>query len=130
MNEQKRQAPRVPIEIRVEYRRLNAFIADFTRDLSGKGLFIRSDRPLEVGTECLFTLTIPKLDSAISLRGVVRRSIPPGEGEEEAGMGIELLFDDEAERAALDTVLDDLMFEHLGGALFDKLQKMRNRQAP
>ena len=107
MSEHKRVRPRVPIEIRVEYKRVNAFISDFTRDISGTGLFIRTEHPLEIGTECLFTLQVPV--------------------GEELGMGVELLFDDDAEKQALTDVVDSLMVEHLGNALYQRLVRMRNQ---
>lgn len=117
-----RASARLPIEIKVEYRRLNAFIADFTRDISGGGFFVRTERPLPVGTECLFTLALPALDEPVSLKGVVRRVVEaPGEGGEEPGMGVELVFEDEEERAALRAVVDDLMVSHLGEALYRRL---------
>lgn len=121
-----RRAARAPIEIKVEYRRLNAFIADYTRDLSHGGLFIETERPLPVGEQCLFTLHVPKLDAPIALRGAVRRVVEPG-GEAPAGMGVELVFDDDEERRALRQVVDGLMVEHLGMALYERMMRMRNR---
>jgi len=125
-SESKRAAPRAPIEIKVEYKRMNSFVSDFTKDIGRDGLFIRSDEPLAVGTECYFTLEIPKLSDPITLAGVVRRVVPGG-GEEEAGMGIGFNFKDEQERTALATVVDNLMMEHLGRALFDRLSSLRAR---
>lgn len=126
MSEHKREKPRVPIEIRVEYKRVNAFISDFTRDISGTGLFIRTDHPLEIGELCLFTLQVPGL-AAITLRGAVRRVVlTPGEGSE-PGMGVELLFDDDEERQALTNLVDSLMVEHLGNALYQRLVRLRGQ---
>ncbi len=120
-----RKAPRAPIEIKVEYRRLNAFIADYTRDISRGGLFVKTERPLEEGERALFTLTVPKVASPLSFDGVVRRVVPPG-NDEEAGMGVELLFADDDERLALQHVVDGLMVEHLGVALYERMMRMRN----
>lgn len=124
--QQRRGAPRAPIEIRVEYRRLNAFIADYTRDLARDGLFIATERPLAEGERALFSLHVPKLPSPLSFDGVVRRVVPPG-GDEPAGMGVELLFADDEERLALRHVVDGLMIEHLGMALYERMMRMRNR---
>ncbi len=128
MTEHKRDKPRVPIEIRVEYKRVNAFISDFTRDISGTGLFIRTEHPLEVGEECLFTLQIPGL-SPITLRGAVRRVVTVDEAGDDAhpGMGVELLFDDDTEREALTNLVDSLMVEHLGNALYQRLVRLRDQ---
>ncbi len=117
---QQRRAPRVPIEVRVEYKRINAFIADFTRDISSGGLFIRTSEPLAVGTEAMFTLSIPRMERPVTLKGRVQRVIPSDDAAE-MGMGIELLFDDETERSALKRVVDTLMIEHLGDALYRRL---------
>lgn len=113
-----RRTARVPIEIKVEYKRINAFIADFTRDISGGGLFVRTDTPMPVGSEALFTLAIPRMEKPVTLKGIVRRVVPKGDPTTEAGMGVELLFDDEQERIALKRVVDALMIEHLGEALY------------
>jgi type IV pilus assembly protein PilZ len=113
-----RRTARVPIEIKVEYKRINAFIADFTRDISGGGLFVRTDTPMPVGSEALFTLAIPRMEKPVTLKGIVRRVVAKGDPTTEAGMGVELLFDDEQERVALKRVVDALMIEHLGEALY------------
>jgi len=117
---QQRRTPRVPVEVRVEYKRINAFISDFTRDISGGGLFIRTSEPLAIGTEAMFTLAIPRMERAVTLRGRVQRVIASDDAAE-MGMGIELVFEDEAERAALKRVVDTLMVEHLGDALYRRL---------
>lgn len=116
-----RRSARVPIEIRVEYKRINAFIADYTRDISSGGLFVRTDQPLPAGTEALFTLSIPRLETPVTLNGIVRRVVAPGEPGFDAGMGVELLFEDDAERIALKRVVDAMMVEHLGEVLFRRL---------
>ena len=47
---------RAPIELKVEYKRLNTFFADYTRNISRGGTFIGTDKPLKVGTEFVFAL--------------------------------------------------------------------------
>jgi hypothetical protein len=56
----------------------------------------------------------------VTLKGRVQRVIPSDDAAE-MGMGIELLFDDETERSALKRVVDTLMIEHLGDALYRRL---------
>jgi len=125
-SESKRAAPRAPIEIRVEYKRMNSFVSDFTKDIGREGIFVRSKDPLAVGTECYFTLEIPKLAQPITLAGVVRHIIDKGD-DQASGMGIGLKFKDDEEREALATVVDDLMVEHLGQALYNRLSSLRVR---
>ncbi|MBI3070666.1 MAG: PilZ domain-containing protein [Deltaproteobacteria bacterium] len=63
---------RAPIELKIEYKSLNTFFADYTANLSTRGTFIRTPNPLPVGTEFNFKLVVPRMDNAIELRGVVR----------------------------------------------------------
>src|SRR5690606_4678270 len=41
----KRAHPRIPIELRVDYPKLNAFFADYTRNISKGGTFVRTAQP-------------------------------------------------------------------------------------
>ena len=52
----RRSHPRIPIELKVEYRKLNTFFADYTKNICKGGTFIRTKRPLSVGTKFLFKL--------------------------------------------------------------------------
>ena len=62
MNQDRRSGGnRTAIELNVEYKRLNTFFADYTRNISKGGTFIRTDRPLDVATEFVFALTITSL---------------------------------------------------------------------
>ena len=54
--DERRGAGRAPIELRVEYKRLNSFFADYTKNISRGGTFIRTERPLDVGTDFVFKL--------------------------------------------------------------------------
>ena len=76
---ERRGGDRAPIELKVEYRRLNAFFADYTKNISRGGTFIATSRPLPIGTEFIFRLTVPTLEEAISLRGRVRWIIEEGD---------------------------------------------------
>ena len=116
----KRKAPRAPIEIKVEYHRLNAFIADYTSDISRGGLFIATEDPLEVDSECYFTLSFPNCGEPITLQGLVTRVVQPG-GDETAGMGVKFVFEDPAEQTALQEVVDEVMVDHLGSELYERL---------
>jgi type IV pilus assembly protein PilZ len=45
-----RVEPRAPIELKVEYKRINSFFADYTRNISKGGTFIKTTKPLAIGT--------------------------------------------------------------------------------
>src|SRR3954467_14234988 len=96
----RRDAMRHPIELKVEYKRLNTFFADYTRNISKGGTFIRTDRPLQIGTEFVFALSIRNVADPLRLRGRVRWVVVPDDATEEqpAGMGIEFLYENDAER--------------------------------
>jgi type IV pilus assembly protein PilZ len=120
---ERRGAPRAAIELSVEYKRLNSFFADYTRNISKGGTFIRTDRPLAVGTGFVFALTIRGLEEPLRLRGRVKWIVPTAEAitESPAGMGIEFLYADEAERVATEKIVERLMSNELGEALTAKL---------
>ena len=95
----RRSAQRAAIELSVEYKRLNTFFADYTRNISKGGTFIRTDRPLAIGTEFVFALSIRNLAEPLRLRGRVKWIVTPAEATEVSppGMGIEFQYASEAE---------------------------------
>ncbi|WP_437478627.1 PilZ domain-containing protein [Sorangium sp. So ce1014] len=119
----RRSAHRAAIELSVEYKRLNTFFADYTRNISKGGTFIRTDRPLAIGTEFVFALSIRNLAEPLRLRGRVKWIVMPAEATEEApaGMGIEFQYASEAESAATEAVVEQLMMSELGETLASKL---------
>src|SRR5215467_12822833 len=99
---ERRNNDRHAIELKVEYKRLNTFFADYTKNISKGGTFIRTDKPLDVGTEFVFALGIPNLGEPVRLRGRVMWTIPPERGTSDApaGMGIRFQYANEEERRA------------------------------
>jgi type IV pilus assembly protein PilZ len=119
----RRDSPRAPIELKVEYKRLNAFFADYTKNISHGGTFIRTDKPLDIGTDFIFKLGVPGLDLPLELRGKVQWVIGEHDAsaEQEPGMGIGFIFESEADRARVQNVVEGLMRESLGPVLLEKL---------
>src|SRR5512144_2935283 len=62
-----RQHARAPIELKVDYKKLNSFFADYTKNISKGGTFIKTRKTLPVGTRFLFRLAIPGRASAFAL---------------------------------------------------------------
>ena len=88
---------RAPIELKVEYKKMNTFFSDYTKNISKGGTFIKTKKPLPIGTRFLFKLTVPHRPSPFELLGEVVWS----NGDvEEPGMGIRFinLQPDERER--------------------------------
>jgi type IV pilus assembly protein PilZ len=119
----KRSTPRAPIELKVEYKRVNTFFADYTKNISRGGTFISTDKPLPIGTEFIFALGIPNIPDLLRLRGKVIWATPAAEATKAnpAGMGIEFQYRDDAERLEKETAVERLMAEELGEHLAAKL---------
>ena len=128
-NERRREA-RAPIELKVEYKRLNTFFYDYTKNISKGGTFIKTDKPLGIGTVFLFKLMIPNQQDALALRGevrwVVREGEPPppqaGPGHD-PGMGIKFVYDTPDQRRGLERIVEKMMVDSLGQLIYSKLVK-------
>jgi type IV pilus assembly protein PilZ len=122
MEDDRRRAPRAPIELRVEYKRLNTFFADYTKNISRGGTFISTEKPLPIGTEFVFALGVPSMAEPLRLRGKVIWITEPHESTRAnpAGMGIEFQYD-RTERAEKESSVERLMLAELGEHLTAKL---------
>ena len=121
-DDERRNEDRALITLRVEYKRINTFFADYTKNISKGGTFIRTSKPLEIGTEFQFVLALPE-GVQVELKGVVQWVITDGAASTEspAGMGIQFVFADDAQRLAVETVVEAMMNEALGPSLARKL---------
>src|SRR6476659_6330155 len=86
---------RAPIELKVDYKKMNSFFADYTKNISKGGTFIKTKKPLSIGTRFLFKLTIPHRNEPFELLGEVVWSKADGE---EPGMGIRFIYANGAQR--------------------------------
>jgi type IV pilus assembly protein PilZ len=127
--DERRQETRAPIELKVEYKRLNTFFYDYTKNISKGGTFIKTRRPLPVGTMFLFKLFVPALSEPLMLRGEVRwirkepeAGAPAAGPDNEAGMGIRLVYDHDDQRRGIDEAVERLMVESLGPLIFSHLR--------
>jgi type IV pilus assembly protein PilZ len=109
----RRRAPREPIRLRVDYQRMNAFFADYTKNISKGGTFIKTARPLPIGTRFLFALSVPALSEPVQITGEVQWISPAAAGSE-AGMGIRFLFAADEERIRFERLVQGLMEHSLG----------------
>jgi type IV pilus assembly protein PilZ len=122
---EKRQHFRAPIELKVEYKKLNTFFADYTKNISKGGTFIKTERPLPIGTEFLFQLVIPRLTQPVSIRGVVvwinEPNKPSQHQQKEPGMGIQFIYNDDRQRSEFEHMVEGMMRESLGDHLYARL---------
>jgi type IV pilus assembly protein PilZ len=119
----RRSAPRHAISLRVDYKRMNTFFADYAKNISKGGTFIRTSKPLDVGTSFVFVLSIPGQADHLELHGEVMWTVQESEATEEqsAGMGIRFKFEDDAERQQLEDFVAKLMSDKLGSHVANKL---------
>ena len=111
---ERRQAARAPIELKVEYKRLNTFFYDYTKNISKGGTFIKTDKPLEIGTIFLFKLMLPSQGEPL----------PPQAGEaHELGMGIKFVYDSPEQRQDLEHIVERMMVDSLGPLIYSRLVK-------
>ncbi len=122
-DDDRRRFGRAPIELKVEYKRLNTFFADYTKNISRGGTFITTERPLPLGTEFVFALGIPRLEEPLRLRGKVMwiTSTAAATSSDPAGMGIEFQFDSDEERRHKVSAVEELLVTELGEHLAEKL---------
>jgi type IV pilus assembly protein PilZ len=127
--EDRRSSPRHAITLRVDYKRMNTFFADYAKNISKGGTFIRTSKPLDVGTEFVFVLSIPDQTEQLQLRGQVMWTVDEAQAGDEhpAGMGIRFRFTEDGEREALEAFVEKLMSEKLGA---ETAQKLLGRDKP
>jgi type IV pilus assembly protein PilZ len=119
----RRQHSRAPIELKVEYKRLNTFLADYTRNISRGGTFVATAKPLGVGTQFVFALSVPGLGEPLKLTGKVVWTTSEDEASpaNPAGMGIEFQYRDAQEQAEKEARVERILQSELGEELAEKL---------
>ncbi len=119
----KRAAGRAQITLKVDYKRLNSFFADYTKNISKGGTFIGTTKPLEVGTEFRFVLSLPSDREPLTLNGEVVWVVTEAEAtaDKPCGMGIKFRFVRDGEREKVELFVENLMKEALGEHISKKL---------
>ena len=123
---ERRTEVRQPIELKVEYKRLNSFFADYTKNISRGGTFIRTNRPLPVGTEFLFKLFVPNLETPLSIHGEVQRVVTEEEAEADGGdpgMAIRFVYREGDDQGTIARTVEKLMVDSLGQRLYSRLME-------
>ena len=98
---------------------MNAFFADYTKNISKGGTFIKTARPLPIGTRFLFALSVPALSEPVQITGEVQwiakgDSTGPADADNEPGMGIRFVFTADEERIRFERLVQGLMEHSLG----------------
>jgi len=116
---------RAAITLRVDYKRLNTFFADYTKNISKGGTFIRTSKPLDVGTEFVFVLSFPGREEQLKLHGQVVWITSEADADEARdrppGMGIKFIFANDDEQRAIHDVVEGMMAQTLGEHISTRL---------
>jgi type IV pilus assembly protein PilZ len=129
-------ANRQPIELKVEYKRLNTFFSDYTRNISRGGTFIKTHRPLAVGTEFIFKLYVPQLEQPIAIHAQVERVVSEADvaagrgGEPQPGMCIQFRYRQGDRREDIERTVERLMVGSLGRRLYSRLMMAAQPEEP
>jgi type IV pilus assembly protein PilZ len=135
----RREDPRQPIELKVEYKRLNTFFSDYTKNISRGGTFIKTNRPLDVGTEFVFKLYVPQLEEPLRIHGQVQWVVtesdlaarPDGvDADGGPGMGIRFVYREGDRREDIERTVEKLMVESLGQRLYSRLMAAGGHDEP
>ena len=123
-----RATVRAPVRLRVDYERMNSFFSDYTRNISKGGTFIKTARPLPIGTRFLFALAVPALSEPVQLDGEVTWILPAESAEprgEDPGMGIRFLFQDPQAQRDFEDLVARMMEESLGADVAQGLLRQK-----
>lgn len=127
-SDDRRTEMRRPIELKVEYKRLNTFFADYTKNISRGGTFIKTARPLPIGTEFLFKLFIPGRAEPLTIHGEVQRIVTgqeardlDGDGTPDQGMAIRFVYRQGDPQAEISRTVEAIMTHSLGPRLYSRL---------
>jgi len=104
---ERRQSPRAPVTVRVDYSTIDALFSEFTRNINEGGLFIESDTPLALDEQVQLQFRLPGLADPIKASGRVAWVREAG-ADGPPGMGIEFENLDKGARALLDEIVQEL----------------------
>jgi type IV pilus assembly protein PilZ len=112
------------LRLRIDYERMNAFFADYTKNISKGGTFIKTTRPEEVGTRCQFSLSLPARSEPLLMEGEVVWVLSAEQARQsgaEPGMGVRFVFADDAARQRFQRAVEQMMEQSLGPTIARRL---------
>ncbi len=89
---ERRDDSRAEVEVEVRYRTAQEFLAAYSRNISGGGIFLRTQQPLPLNQTVLLRFTLPGVTHQFQVHGVVVWANPASvRSSFPAGMGIKFL---------------------------------------
>ncbi|MBI4537769.1 MAG: TIGR02266 family protein [candidate division NC10 bacterium] len=89
---ERRTEARAEVEIEVHYRTPQEFLAAYSKNISGGGIYIRTQEPHPLNTNTLLRFTLPGISRRFQVSGIVVWSNPAaGRSSFPAGMGVKFL---------------------------------------
>jgi len=125
---ERRAEKRRAIELKVEYKRLNTFFADYTKNISRGGTFIKTKRPLPIGTEFMFKLFVPGREDPLTIHGEVQRIVAEADNGEEQGMAIKFVYRQGDPQEEIAAAVGHMMTDSLGPRLYAKLMEHAHKR--
>lgn len=96
-----RTEKRCPVALRVSYRTFNEFIDEYTKNVSKRGMFIRTKRHHTLNEIAELLLHVPELPDPVRIKGEIVHVELNAEREEDCGVGVKFIDIDDQSREAL-----------------------------
>jgi len=99
---ERRDEQRIEVELEVRYRTAQEFLSAYSWNISGGGIFIRTQQPLPLNREVQLRFTLPGIDRTFMAHGLVVWTNPhPSRSSFPSGMGIKFMDLDPAAKNIL-----------------------------
>ena len=91
MGEENRKDPRAEVRIEIQYRTGQEFLAAYTKNISGGGVFIRTSQPFPLNQAVALRFTLPGINRQFEIGGLVVWVNSSPRSAFPAGMGVKFM---------------------------------------
>ena len=109
-NREKRKYPRIEAKVQVAFRTVADLVAEYTKNISKGGIFLKTDQPLDPNAEIELTITFPDNLGSYQVLGRVTRllcvSHPTDPEKQLHGAGIRFLNPNADMLAAIERLME------------------------
>ena len=114
MGEDKRKDPRADVRIEIQYQTDQEFLAAYTKNISGGGVFIRTSHPLQLNQTVALRFTLPGINCQFEIGGLVVWANSSPRSAFPAGMGVKFMEITPADSSAVATFVKNAGGEATG----------------